>query len=279
MVELFEQHIKTDERQSSKGNQLKWENQNVWYKADYVGYEGLAEYIVSALLGYSTLASEEYVLYQTEKIRYGHSQYLACRSDDFLPEGWQLITLERLFQNMYGESLNRSVYSIQDYAGRVRFLTEQTVRITGLREFGVYLSKLLTIDALFLNEDRHTHNIAVLLDDMGKYHYCPVFDNGASLLSDTTMDYPMTGEVFVLMGEAKAKTICQDFDEQLDIVEQLYGQYIKFRYDAKTIDRILSEEAYYPEDIKQRVRQILVSQKRKYRYLFTDNVASTEGLV
>ena len=63
MVELFEQHIKTDERQSSKGNQLKWENQNVWYKADYAGYEGLAEYIVSALLGYSTLASEEYVLY------------------------------------------------------------------------------------------------------------------------------------------------------------------------------------------------------------------------
>lgn len=84
MVELFEQHIKTDERQSSKGNQLKWENQNVWYKADYAGYEGLAEYIVSALLGYSTLASEEYVLYQTEKIHYRHSQYLACRSDDFL---------------------------------------------------------------------------------------------------------------------------------------------------------------------------------------------------
>lgn len=273
MIELFEQHIRTDERQSSKGNQLKWENQGAWYKADYAGYEGLAEYIVSALLGFSTLAAEEYVLYQTEKIRYGHSQYLACRSDDFLPEGWQLVTLERLFQNMYGKSLNKSVYSIRDYAGRVRFLTEQTIRITGLQEFGVYLSKLLTIDALFLNEDRHTHNIAVLLDDMGEYHYCPVFDNGASLLSDTTMDYPMTGEVFALMGEVKAKTICQDFDEQLDVVEQLYGQHIKFHYDAKTIDRILSEEAYYPDEIKRRVKQILVSQKRKYRYLFTESTA------
>ena len=26
MIELFEQNIRTNERQSSKGNQLKWEN-------------------------------------------------------------------------------------------------------------------------------------------------------------------------------------------------------------------------------------------------------------
>ena len=60
--------------------------------------------------------------------------------------------------------------------------------MTGLTEFGVYLCKLLTIDALFLNEDRHTHNIAVLLDPDGKYHYCPIFDNGAALLSDIVQD-------------------------------------------------------------------------------------------
>ena len=42
MVELFEQDIMTNDRQSSKGNQLKWENNGIWYKADYTGYEGLA---------------------------------------------------------------------------------------------------------------------------------------------------------------------------------------------------------------------------------------------
>ena len=50
MVELFEQNIRTQARQSSKGNQLKWENDNIWYKADYTGYEGLAEYMISHLL-------------------------------------------------------------------------------------------------------------------------------------------------------------------------------------------------------------------------------------
>ena len=49
MVELFEQNIRTNTRQSSKGNQLKWENEGIWYKADYTGYEGLAEYVLSLI--------------------------------------------------------------------------------------------------------------------------------------------------------------------------------------------------------------------------------------
>ena len=40
MIELFEQNERMQDRQSSKGNQLKWENAGIWYKADYTGYEG-----------------------------------------------------------------------------------------------------------------------------------------------------------------------------------------------------------------------------------------------
>lgn len=53
MVELFEQDQYLEARQSSKGNQLKWRRDNNWYKADYSGYEGLAEYVVSELLAKS----------------------------------------------------------------------------------------------------------------------------------------------------------------------------------------------------------------------------------
>lgn len=268
MVELFEQTVKTQTRQSSKGNQLKWENDGIWYKADYTGYEGLSEYIISGLLAYSNLKTEEYISYQTEEIYYKSNTYHGCKSKNFLPDGWKLITLERLFQSMYGQSLNRAIYSIEDYGNRVSFLVEQTIRVTGLHDFGIYLSKLLTIDALFLNEDRHTHNIAVLLDDMGKYHYCPIFDNGAALLSDTTMDYPMNGNMEEMMEEAKAKTICQDFDKQLDMVEQIYGKHIEFNFDRKDVDKLLSEELYYPTQIKQRVKNIIINQRRKYQYLF-----------
>ena len=59
MVELFEQDERQNNRQSSKGNQLKWNNNGIWYKADYTGYEGLAQYIIypqqikSSLLQYA----------------------------------------------------------------------------------------------------------------------------------------------------------------------------------------------------------------------------------
>lgn len=268
MVELLEQGIKTVGRQSSKGNQLKWEKDGIWYKADYAGYEGLAEYMVSSLLLYSNLAGEEYVSYQTEEVLYKNNKYRACKSGNFLPGGWRLITLERLFQNIYGKSLYKSILSIGDNTDRMRFLAEQTERITGLKEFGIYLSKLITIDAVFLNEDRHTHNIAVLQDDMGGYHYCPVFDNGAALLSDTSMDYPMDGNLADLMKDVKPGIICRDFDEQLDCVEKLYGQHIRFCFGGKEIGQLSEAEAYYPVAIKQRVQFILLEQRRKYQYLF-----------
>lgn len=60
MIELFEKNSKVNSRQSSKGNQLKWQGDDAfWYKADYTGYEGLAEYFVSNLLKYSTLDAAE----------------------------------------------------------------------------------------------------------------------------------------------------------------------------------------------------------------------------
>ena len=90
MVQLFEQDIKTNDRQSSKGNQLKWCRNNVWYKADYMGYEGLVEYVVSRLLEKSSLKQEEYVLYKTEEISYKRRKYLGC--DWNKPKGWPLST-------------------------------------------------------------------------------------------------------------------------------------------------------------------------------------------
>ncbi len=268
MIQLFEQDIKTDNRQSSKGNQLKWFNHEIWYKADYTGYEGMTEYIVSALLQKSTLDKTEYISYNTEQISYGDITYLGCSSKDFLPEGWKLITLERLFQNFCGESLYKSLYKIKDYEERLRFLVNQVVRITGLSDFGKYMSKLLTIDTFFLNEDRHTHNIAVLLDDVGNYRYCPVFDNGAALLSDTAMDYPMNTDIEILMGKVKAKTFCPDFDEQLDIAEQLYGIQINFHFTRKDVLNLVKEEGNYPEEVKQRIVDIVTDRIRKYQYLF-----------
>lgn len=70
-------------RQSSKGNQLKWENKGVWYKADYTGYEGLSEYLISNLLCRSTLHEAEFVRYEPEQMRYRQKIYEGVKSENF----------------------------------------------------------------------------------------------------------------------------------------------------------------------------------------------------
>lgn len=93
MIELFEQNIRTNDRQSSKGNQLKWENKGIWYKADYTGYEGLAEYMISHLLKKSTLTENEFVYYDLEKIKYRSATYNGVKSKNFLNEDENLSPL------------------------------------------------------------------------------------------------------------------------------------------------------------------------------------------
>lgn len=268
MVELFEQDIRENDRQSSKGNQLKWQNGGAWYKADYTGYEGLAEYMISHLLLKSTLNPEEFVLYDLEQIRYKTTVYNGVRSRDFIKDDWQIITLERLFKNFFDKSLYKAVFRIADYEERLRFLVNQVERVTGLTEFGAYMNKLLTVDALFLNEDRHTHNIAVRMNGEGDFAYCPIFDQGAGLLSDTTMDYPLGGDTVAYLREAKAKTFCDSFDDQLDISEKLYGGQSKFSFTKKDVRELLDSATIYSKEVRKRVEEVLYLQMEKYGYLF-----------
>ena len=268
MIELFEKDIRTDSRRSSKGNQLKWNSGIYWYKADYTGYEGLSEYVCSALLKYSNIPPDDYTIYDTEEISYKGNIFHGCKSRNFLPDGWELITLERLFKNAFSQSLYESIYKIHGIKDRAMFLTEQIERVTGLSDFGKYLSRLLTLDALFLNEDRHTHNIALLRDGIGRYHYCPIFDNGGALLSDIKMDYPIGMDIYELIESCHSKTLSGDFMEQLDAVEDLYGQDVSFSFGYNELKEILDKELYYEKEFKKRAADIIMEQRRKLGYLF-----------
>lgn len=270
MIELFEQNERKTDRQSSKGNQLKWENDDIWYKADYTGYEGLSEYMISHLLAKSSLKKDEFVLYDYEQIKYKNVIYNGVKSRNFLSGEWQIITLERLFQNFYQKSLYESVWHIQtSVEDRFEFLVTQVERMTGLKNFGIYLNKLFTIDAVFVNEDRHMHNIAVLMNQKGEFAYCPMFDHGAGLLSDTSMDYPLGFSIYDGLDEVRAKTISSSFEEQLDVSEELCGTNLQFYFAKKDVEKLLGDLEGYSDEEKHRVRDILFEQMRRYSYLFS----------
>lgn len=269
MIALFDGDIRTNDRRSSKGNQMKFERDDIWYKADYLGYEGLAEYTVSKLLAFSDLEEDEFVDYEIEQIEYNGQVFSGCRSRDFT-EGWQLITLERLFKQMYGHGLNSVIYSVEDHTERLKVLTQQVERATGIRDFGGYMSKTLAVDALFLNEDRHTHNLAVMMNDKGDFKTAPIFDNAACLLSDITLEYPMDGELYSLIDKVKPKTFCNDFTEQFDIAEQLYGCRICFEFGYDEVKAIVDRADIYDNMQRKRVVNTLMEMRRRYSYFFGD---------
>lgn len=267
MIELFDKDRFIMDRKSSKGNQLKFKKDDYWYKTDYLGYEGLVEYTISKLLKYSSLNKDEYVEYELDQIQYNDSVFNACKSKDFT-EDYNLITLERLFKDIYGTGLNQIIYSIENIDDRLKTLVEQVERVTGLKNFGIYMNKVLTIDAMSLNEDRHTHNLAVLMNDKGDFKLSPIFDNGAGLMSDLTIEYPLTIDVIQKANIVKSKTICDSFNTQLEVSEKLYGNNLFFNYGYKQIKDIVDVADNYSLEIKQRVIDLLLETKRRYNYLF-----------
>lgn len=264
VVEVTEAKQINIDRNSSKGNQLKWFDGEFWYKADYLGYEALVEYLVSKLLEKTNVF--QYVNYEITMLDYFGKKYCGCKSRHFLKEGQELITLEKLFRRYRNVELVRE-YAYMSTEERIMYVVYGVEEITGLENFGAYLTMLLELDALFLNEDRHTNNIAVIINADGTFEYCPVFDNGAGLLSDTMISYGQNNSIEECYEKIEAKPFSRSFDEQMDIAEELYGYPLKCWFTMKDVNHCLEElKEYYPKDILERVEKIIRLQLRKYQY-------------
>lgn len=131
---------------SSKGNQFKWCEDNQWYKMDYLGYESLAEIIVSWLLNYTNV--ENFVVYHHDHVFYNEEIENACVSDNFLNEGDEIITIEKLIHQMKGISIAQFM-SGRTVESKIKLLVSTVVDITGLEGFGRYITLLLEIDAFY----------------------------------------------------------------------------------------------------------------------------------
>lgn len=268
-TEWIHQTEKRTNLTSSKGNQNKWCVDGVWYKADGLGYEALAEVLVSRLL--EKVNIDYFVRYEYEPLEWNGAVFHGCRSRNFMTdEDDKIVSVERLFQTFEGESAAKAVLKYNETADRIKYVTERVEQFTGICHFGEYLRKILTVDALFLNEDRHFHNIAVIRRKDGSYRECPLFDQGASLFSDVKGDYPLHLELEKCYEKIQAKPFSADFDEQLDACETLYGGF-HFRawFTMKDVEAVLTKmQGIYEEKVLKRVQEVMRMQIRKYSYLF-----------
>lgn len=163
----------------SRGNQIKWRKDNVWIKANLLGYEGTAEVIVSHFLSFTDLAPEQYITYYSCRIiEDGIDRGYGCYSFDFIEaQGYDEITVGNILDD------NLESYSIE-YEPLRELLYDYFKH-----DPKDFLDRILCVDSIIRNCDRHFNNI-ILLYKNGKYIEGPIFDNGDSCLSDL-VSYPM----------------------------------------------------------------------------------------
>ena len=238
---------------SSKGNQEKWLDNGVWYKLDQFGYEALAETLVSQLLCWSNIERDTpftFVRYDISRVIAHGQERICCTSADFLKEGQSIITLAHLLKREVGESMKQQLGKLPSDKARIRYIAEQTAEITGLHDFPRYLTLLFEIDSLILNDDRHLNNIAVL-EQGGAYDYCPIFDNGAGLLSNMQV-YNMGIEPGGLIPTVMSRPFNISFNRQMGTVRRLYGNQLSLpKFTGTDIGQLLASLLeYYPKPLR-----------------------------
>ena len=235
---------------SSKGNQEKWLDQGKWYKLDQFGYEALAETFTSMLLEYSNIERETpftFTRYQMERLQVHGRERTGCSSDNFLGTGETIVTISHLFQQYLGGSLADTLRRLSSDKKRMAYLAEATAEITGLEEFPQYLTLLFEIDALVLNDDRHLNNIAVIAKG-SKFAYCPIFDQGAGLLSNM-MYCPMHIIPKTLIADTQARPFHTTFNRQIRTMQGMYGKQLYIpRFSRRALHEMLEPLLpYYAE--------------------------------
>ncbi len=235
---------------SAFGVQNKYFKDGYWYKENENGYEGKAEALVSVIMQHSNIS--DFIVYEECMI----NGKKGCVSKNFLNDGEDYITLQQLYAYAGGGKLSDRVYKYDQVRDRIEFVLDFIHERTSL-DYRDYISKILSLDMLTLNPDRHFHNMGVIMAG-DTFRTAPIFDNGAGLLSNYSV-FP----VYANLDENIEKVASAPFSGSLE--QQAYAAGISLKLDYKVINTILDLHTD-----NTRATGILKMQLEKYKHVIRD---------
>ena len=269
-IEAITIDVTTEDRRatatSSKGNQTKWCKDGMWVKADFMGYEGIAE-CLSSVIAHNTNIGDfaPIVDYFACDGTAEEQVYTGCYSKNFLNAGESCVTTQRLMTFKYGKTLVRHLEKMST-KDRVKTVVDFMLDETAISNFGEWLTCLMEFDALILNEDRHLHNVAVIRKSDGTYRLMPLFDNGAAFCSDTTKDYPLSMPIQACVRKVKAKPFNTNFNTQISACRELYGEQLRVDLAEQDItSELLGSFVGYPQAVRARILSIIRLQLQAWK--------------
>ncbi len=176
-----------------------------------------------------------------------------------------LITANTILRNSLDRGYIQEFNNCSSLKDRIVFLVDSVEAATGFSGFDAYFTTLLELDALFLNQDRHLNNIALLHTDSG-YKPCPIFDCGASFLLEFNLYRPDI-ETRAFLSKAQCLPFKFSFTRTVHTAQSLYGKQLKIDFLRSDIESLLDTYLdYYPKPfrylLKDRVMTVLLVQKK-----------------
>lgn len=151
-------------------------NGGCWYKEDLRGGEALAEVLVSTFLrSCNYMTSKDFVLYNFKYSKPNSIDLTTCVSPNFLQKGEQFISFKDLLTMTSFSEVN-----LVDFDSKLDFIDSVFQQTVG-KSFREEMLRLLTLDAMFRNTDRHLSNFGIILAPNGSIRFAPIFDNGLAL--------------------------------------------------------------------------------------------------
>lgn len=249
---------------SSKGNQKKFYNNGIWIKLDNEKCsEGLAEEFVSRVC--NCIYDFPYVWYESSKFEYRDEVYNGCFSRNMYKRQDMIFISFRNLLKQWGipQNIFFKDESIEANMQNVLYLTYSKLGLNLLD----YFRRLLMLDCLIINEDRHLMNIGVCYcKSDNKYYEAPCFDNGSSLFcTNWTYRKRKTLEENIDFAKSVARPFSKFYDKNLQALLNLGCS--PLRISKWRLDNLLAvyHNSLYSDELNMRVKQTLINRLNYYQ--------------
>lgn len=233
-TKLFEELLSDTPLRGVQGKG-KLEESNQYYKSDFFGGEAVAEVLITEFLK----ASNEFKNYVHYELGWGGN---TCLSKDFKRKGDKFITFRDIILRL-GVPPKEWISSVERLDSKGRYKNVKNVyKQLGFKddEIDEYFSRMLTLDKIFLNVDRHLTNFGVIYNLRSKsYRIPPIFDQGMSLGVGVVMNLKTKGEFVKSLrsNNAKVQPFSRGVNENASVVKEY-----KYNFDVKKFVKIHNKE-------------------------------------
>lgn len=168
------QETGTISNSSYLGAQTKWLGKGkAWLKKDYVGGESITETLVSLFLTSCLNITELEASYVAYCVFCPQDD--TCLSHSFLKGGESFIPLYDAIR-----TVNPKWSKHTDFEDNLEYIDSVYKEVLGY-SCKHWLLRVLTLDVIFRNTDRHLSNLGFIADRQGNLRLAPIFDNGLAL--------------------------------------------------------------------------------------------------